>query len=77
MIAKAVGMSFNTLKKWMSKNYIPPLDITIGLVRYFGVSFEFLIYGTETVRSTQLTEIINLQKEANEKLEKIRVGEGK
>ena len=46
-VAKACGMPYNTFRKWISKNTIPPLDIALALSGYFGTSIECLAYGKE------------------------------
>ena len=46
-VAQAIGIPLNTLKKWMSKTTIPPLDYTIELSGYFDVSIEYLVFGQD------------------------------
>ena len=75
-LAEAIGMSISTLKHWMSKAVIPPLDVTISLKKYFGVSFDYLIFGKETESDvvTQLKDVILSLKKTNEKLRAMRRG---
>ena len=55
--AKSCGIPFNTLRGWMAKGYYPPLDDSMALARYLGVSLEYLVYGKEIDPSVQLEKI--------------------
>ena len=76
ILAEAAGTSYSTLKRWMSKGIIPPLDVTINLKKYFGVSFDYLIDGIETESDvvSQLKDVILSLKKTNEKLRTMRRG---
>ena len=52
VVAQAIGIPLNTLKKWMSKTIIPPLDYTIELSGYFKVSVEYLVFGHDKEPNT-------------------------
>ena len=64
-LAEACGMSYNTFRKWISNNTIPPLDVASGLSRYFGVSLDYLAFGKETDINAKIGKIIDLLKKIN------------
>ena len=71
-LAKACRFSLGTLRGWMSKKYIPPLNYAHRIARYFGVSLEYLISGRGRDRKTEvLEEILTLLKTVTEKLNTI------
>ena len=74
--AKAVGLSPNTFRSWMSKGMIPPLSYAYRFARYFGVSLEYLINGKVTRKTRQRNneKILNLLEDVNNKLAKMQCG---
>jgi len=72
-VAKACSIPFTTLRNWMSKNMVPPLDNAHKISKYLGVSLEYLIsgQGKDNISKTN-EEVLALLKEAEEKLSKIR-----
>ena len=66
IVAKAVGLSPNTFRAWMSKGRIPPLSCAYKFARYFNVSLEFLIDGKVARKTSKITneEILVLLKPA-------------
>ena len=68
--ARAVGLSPNTFRAWMSKNRIPPLSFACKFARYFDVSLEYLVNGKVTRKTGQIDneEILILLKDVNKKL---------
>jgi len=69
--ASACGRSLSTVKGWMSKNIIPPLDNAFDLAQLLEVSLEYLITGRthdkmETAKTNH--EVIVMLKKASEKL---------
>jgi len=72
-VAKACGIPFTTLRNWMSKNMVPPLDSAHKVSKYLGVSLEYLIggQGKDQISKTN-EEVLSLLKEAEVKLSKIR-----
>ena len=45
VVAKACGVPYGTLRNWLSKNTIPPLDVASDLSIYFKVSLDYLTFG--------------------------------
>ena len=71
--AKVCSRSLNTLRGWMSKDTIPPLEDAFELARYLGVSLEFLITGKEKAQAEQIEEVRFLLTKADEKLKRYAV----
>ena len=72
--AKVCGVPHSTLRNWMSKNMVPPLNYAHRLARYLGVSLEYLISGQGMDKVSLTNEkVLNLLKEAEEKLTEIRL----
>ena len=44
-IAGICGISYNTLRGWIAKKVIPPLEDVYNISRYLDVSMEYLILG--------------------------------
>ena len=45
VVAKACGIPYGTLRNWLWKNTIPPLDVASDLSIYFKVSLDYLTFG--------------------------------
>lgn len=52
-LANEVGVSRQAVQKWESGTAQPTLDKLTALARYFGVSLDFLVTGTETETAAQ------------------------
>ena len=73
MTAQACGLPLNTLRGWMSKNIIPPVDDAYRLAEYLGVSIEYLINGRVKERAEQIEKVRILLARSNEKLKRYAV----
>ena len=72
MVAEATGIPVSTFKNWMCRETIPPLDYTVVLSRYFGVSIDYLVYGNEAKVSVKIKEAQVSLRTVNCKLKEIR-----
>jgi len=72
--ARAIGLSPNTFRSWMSRNMVPPLSYAYKLARYFGVNLEYLINGKVPRKASQINskEVLILLKDLDKKLTEIR-----
>ena len=70
--AKTCGRSLSTVKGWMSKNIIPPLDNAFELAQLLEVSLEYLITGKVSDKTAKVNrEVIAILKKASDKLKYI------
>ena len=68
-VAEACGMSYNTFRRWLSKDVIPPLDVAISLSECLEINLEFLIRGRKQDSPARISrEVQNMLKRAGEKL---------
>ena len=72
VLAKAIGMPLDTLKHWISRDFIPPLDYTVALSEYFGVSIHYLVYGKEANFSAKIKEAQKSLKVTGKKIKALR-----
>ena len=70
--AEACNIPVSTMRGWMTKNIVPPLEDAWYLSRYLGVSLEYLINGKETDAAVQLENILVRLDEMNVNFRKIR-----
>ena len=70
--ARVCGISLATMRGWMTKSIVPPLEDAYKLSQYLGVSLEYLINGKETDAGVQLKNVLVSLNEINKKLRKIK-----
>ena len=70
-IAKNCGISFSTLRGWMTKNYWPPINDAAGIAKCLGVSLDYLYYGKEISIPLLLENIQKQMKTIEKSLEGI------
>ena len=70
VVAEAGGIPYSTLRKWLSKNTIPPLDVASALAVYFGVSLDYLTFGKKPDPG-KIKEFLLLIKETDKKIGEI------
>ena len=76
MTARACGLPLDTLRGWMSKDLIPPVDDAYNLAEYLGVSLEYLISGRVKERAEQIEKVRVLLAKSSEKLKRYAVKPG-
>jgi len=76
LTAQACGLPLNTLRGWMSKGLIPPVDDAYSLAEYLGVSLEYLISGRVKERAEQIEKVRVLLAKSSEKLKRYAVKPG-
>ena len=69
--AKVMGIQFNTLRSWMSKGRIPPLNYVYMLAQFLEVSIDYLINGQTDKTAKINAEVIAMLKTASGKLKSI------
>jgi transcriptional regulator with XRE-family HTH domain len=65
--ASACDISLGTLRGWMCKKIIPPLDDAYKLSAYLGVSLEFLIGGQDKNKAAVIKELLFSLKNMNDR----------
>ena len=73
--ARAIGLTPNKFRVWMSKGMIPPLSYAYKLSRYLDISLEYLISGEDIAGTSQIKtnkKILVLLKGVDKKLAEMR-----
>ena len=70
--AKACNISLSTMRGWMTKDIIPPLDDAYKLSRFLHLNLEYLIKGREVDIASQLDKVLASLNEIDKEIRKIQ-----